>query len=73
MTHLRSVALGRVRDEERQHFAFTVPVVGALTSLEPASAVTFLVDENGSGKSARLSGCDDLQVPPRSVAGIATS
>ena len=56
MTHLRSVALRQVTDEERQQFPFTVPVVGALTSLELASAVTFLVGENGSGKSTLLEG-----------------
>ena len=56
MTHLRSVALRQVREEERRHFPFTVPVVQALTSLELGSAVTFLVGENGSGKSTLLEG-----------------
>lgn len=53
MIHLRSVAV-EAEPGERQAFPFTVPAIAALERLEFATPVTFLVGENGSGKSTFL-------------------
>jgi predicted ATPase len=52
--HLRRVALRAVDDADRVRFPFDVPAIRALTSVEFATPVTFLVGENGSGKSTFL-------------------
>src|SRR3954469_24837267 len=57
MIHLRRVSLASGDDEEGR-YPFSVPAVAALRD-EPLvfdSPVTFLVGENGSGKSAILEG-----------------
>jgi predicted ATPase len=52
--HLQSVQLGAVRPEEAAVYPFSIPAVKALTTVEFVSPVTFLVGENGSGKSTFL-------------------
>jgi predicted ATPase len=52
--HLRSVSLNRVEPEAANTFPFNVGVIRALTTIEFSTAVTFLVGENGSGKSTFL-------------------
>lgn len=59
MIHLRSVALREARDPAAiEGYPFAVPAVAALreTPLTLEAPVTFLVGENGSGKSAILEG-----------------
>ena len=59
MIHLRSVELFRPGDQAvAGTYPFNVPAVAALatTALEFTSPVTFLVGENGTGKSAILEG-----------------
>ncbi len=53
MIHLRSVSLIR-KTELPSEFPFTVPAIHTLETLEFTSPVTFLVGENGSGKSTVL-------------------
>ena len=53
MVHLREVAV-RAGAAERGAFPFTVPALAALERLEFRAPVTFLVGENGSGKSSFL-------------------
>lgn len=57
MIHLRSVALPPAREDEAG-YPFVVPVVASLRERPLAfdAAVTFLVGENGTGKSAILEG-----------------
>lgn len=52
MIHLRSIDLRPLG--ERKSFPFNLPVVRAWQTLELTSPVTFLVGENGSGKSTFL-------------------
>jgi predicted ATPase len=52
--HLRRVALRAVDDDRRDRFPFDVPAIRSLTSIEFNTPVTFLVGENGSGKSTFL-------------------
>jgi predicted ATPase len=52
--HLRCVSLSRTAPEEPRSFPFDVPAIAALESLDLSSPVTFLVGENGSGKSTFL-------------------
>ena len=52
--HLRAVALRAVDDDQRDRFPFDVPAIRTLTSIEFTTPVTFLVGENGSGKSTFL-------------------
>jgi predicted ATPase len=70
--HLTSVSLGRIEPDLAGKFPFNVPVIQALPTIEFASPVTFLVGENGSGKSTFLealanaansiaAGSDDLE------------
>lgn len=54
MIHLRSVNLGKIEPELADTFPFNVPVIKSLTAVEFATPVTFLVGENGSGKSTFL-------------------
>ncbi len=52
--HLQSVRLGVVRAEEAGHYPFNIPAIKALPELGFSAPVTFLVGENGSGKSTFL-------------------
>lgn len=54
MIHLRSVALDGSAALKQDAFPFNVPVIQSLTKLEFTAPVTFLVGENGSGKSVLL-------------------
>ena len=54
MIHLQSVSLARIPPAEAAQFPFTVPVIQSLPTLNFTTAVTFLVGENGSGKSTFL-------------------
>ena len=51
--HLRSITVNRPRPWP-DTFPFNVPIIVSLTSIEFSSPVTFLVGENGSGKSTFL-------------------
>lgn len=53
MIHLRSVALNSIRSLP-ERFPYNVPAIQSLDEVEFSSAVTFLVGENGSGKSTFL-------------------
>lgn len=52
--HLRQVTLGGVDGPEADRFPFDVPAIRSLSSIEFTAPVTFLVGENGSGKSTFL-------------------
>lgn len=56
MIHLKSVRLGPIAQPDAARFPFNVPAIAALagSEIELASEVTFLVGENGSGKSTFL-------------------
>jgi len=54
MIHLQSVSLSRIPPAEADQFPFTVPVIRALPDITFVTPVTFLVGENGSGKSTFL-------------------
>ncbi len=54
MIHLQSVSLNRVPPAEAGQFPFTVPIIRSLPMLNFTTPVTFLVGENGSGKSTFL-------------------
>ena len=54
--HLRSIAKSATTPQNEERFPFTVPVVRALSALSFDAPVTFLVGENGSGKSTILEG-----------------
>lgn len=54
MIFLKSVSLGSVSAAEAERFPFNIPVVKALSEIEFGANVTFLVGENGSGKSTFL-------------------
>jgi len=56
--HLRSVALNtiRARGPQDNEFPFSVPIIKHLTEIQFSTPVTFLVGENGSGKSTFLEG-----------------
>ena len=56
MPHLRAIVKKAVPSGEEGRFPFNVPVVRALTELSVDAPVTFLVGENGSGKSTILEG-----------------
>ncbi len=53
MIHLQSVSLNRTQQPPDGH-PFDVPVIRALKTIEFTTPVTFLVGENGSGKSTFL-------------------
>ena len=52
--HLRRVTLGVVDAQESDRFPFDIPAIRSLSSIEFTAPVTFLVGENGSGKSTFL-------------------
>lgn len=54
MLHLRTVRLNPPDDDLRDSFPFNVPAIRALDELSLTTPVTFLVGENGSGKSTFL-------------------
>ncbi|HXQ78527.1 MAG TPA: AAA family ATPase, partial [Gemmatimonadaceae bacterium] len=54
--HLRTIAKAKATAEEAERFPFSVPIVRELETLSVNAAVTFLVGENGSGKSTILEG-----------------
>jgi predicted ATPase len=56
MIHLRAVSLNRLGRKLPDEFPFNVPVIKSLTDLAFTAEVTFLVGENGSGKSTFLEG-----------------
>jgi predicted ATPase len=53
MIHLRSVSVNK-SSPRADTFPFNVPIIKSLTEIEFSSEVTFLVGENGSGKSTFL-------------------
>jgi predicted ATPase len=54
MIHLQSITLRPFLETEADDFPFVVPVVRSLREIQFTSPVTFLVGENGSGKSTVL-------------------
>lgn len=54
MIHLQSVTLGTIEPSLADRFPFNVPVIQSLPALAFDAPVTFLVGENGSGKSTFL-------------------
>jgi predicted ATPase len=54
--HLRTIAKAKATAEQAERFPFSVPIVRELETLSVNAAVTFLVGENGSGKSTILEG-----------------
>ena len=54
MIHLRSASLSRIEPELAAAFPFNVAVIQSLASIEFSTPITFLVGENGSGKSTFL-------------------
>ncbi|MBA3873892.1 MAG: AAA family ATPase [Anaerolineae bacterium] len=54
MVHLQSVSLTRIPPAEADQFPFNIPVIRSLPALTFSTPVTFLVGENGSGKSTFL-------------------
>jgi predicted ATPase len=65
MIHLRSVSLSRVEPQLAATFPFNVPIIQSLATIEFTTPVTFLVGENGSGKSTFL---EALAVAARMIA-----
>ncbi len=51
MIHLQSVERGKIPEGLTERFPFSVPAIKNLAMLEFTTPVTFLVGENGSGKS----------------------
>lgn len=54
MIHLRGVSLARIAPADVEQFPFNVPVIRTLPDVTFTTPVTFLVGENGSGKSTFL-------------------
>jgi predicted ATPase len=56
MIHLRTISLPHIDPDEAGHFPFNVPAIRSLagTQIEFPTEVTFLIGENGSGKSTFL-------------------
>lgn len=52
--YLKSIEFRDSADIDRTHFPFTIPAVNGLDQVEFHADVTFLVGENGSGKSTVL-------------------
>lgn len=52
--YLQTVSLGKISAELEEHYPFNVPVIRSLPPIEFTAPVTFLVGENGSGKSTFL-------------------
>lgn len=51
LIHLQSIHLDKVSEADAQHFPFNVPVIRGFKGITFTTPVTFLVGENGSGKS----------------------
>ena len=62
MIHLRSIELRSLG--ERTDYPFSVPAIAGLTGIEFTAPVTFLVGENGSGKSTFM---ESLAIAARSI------
>src|SRR5690348_18480768 len=56
VAHLRSISKANPGRDQAERFPFTVPIVRTLEKLSFDAPVTFLVGENGSGKSTVLEG-----------------
>jgi predicted ATPase len=56
MIHLRSIELREIPEGAERAFPFSVPIIRALGRLEFGQPVTFLVGENGCGKSTLMEG-----------------
>lgn len=54
--YLRSVSLKRPEEMDKQTYPFCIPAVASLGELTFHPGVTFLVGENGTGKSTLLEG-----------------
>ncbi|GAB4556035.1 MAG: AAA family ATPase [Anaerolineales bacterium] len=54
MIHLQSITLRPALETEADEFPFSVPVIRSLREIQFSAPVTFLVGENGSGKSTVL-------------------
>src|SRR5512134_2074134 len=54
MIHLKSINVREFNSHDKDVFPFTLEIVKSLRALEFTSPVTFLVGENGSGKSTVL-------------------
>ena len=54
MIHLKSITIREFSSQDKDAFPFNLEIVRSLRELEFASPVTFLVGENGSGKSTVL-------------------
>jgi predicted ATPase len=54
MVHLRAIRLNKIGTKLPDGFPFTVPIIQSLDEITFTSEVTFLVGENGSGKSTFL-------------------
>jgi predicted ATPase len=52
--HLRAIRFNGASDEEKESFPFNIPAFHSFDELPLTSPVTFLVGENGSGKSTFL-------------------
>lgn len=52
--YIDSVLIDRSRISDPEHYAFNLPAIRSLTSLDLHPKVTFFVGENGSGKSTLL-------------------
>lgn len=52
--YIRSIVLNRNKIEDNEEYPFCLPVIRQLDKLELKSRVTFLVGENGTGKSTLL-------------------
>jgi len=54
MIHLKSITVREINSQDKDSFPFNLEIVRSLRELAFASPVTFLVGENGSGKSTVL-------------------
>lgn len=54
MLHLKSISIREFNQQDKASFPFTLEIVKSLRTVEFNSSVTFLVGENGSGKSTIL-------------------
>ena len=54
MIHLKSIHIREFSQQDKDSFPFDLGVIGSLREIQFASPVTFLVGENGSGKSTVL-------------------
>jgi predicted ATPase len=54
MIHLKAITVREINSQVKDVFPFTLEIVRSLRQLEFTSPVTFLVGENGSGKSTML-------------------